>query len=915
MRPVLATSYRSGGPFARARWSRAVTALSAYVALGVTVLPSSGAAAEPATQRYGIVASGGISLGSYQAGVTYAFLKYLARRREQDPHTVLEVSTGASAGNINALLAALTWLDARPGELRATRNLLWSSWIDVGWDRLSPEDPSPEAYCRLFERSLASSPAKREHQCDLGIGEDSSTVMGAADGLITRQAFRPAEHGLQAAMAAGDFRPGASVKVGVTLTIDKPQPLELGPITPMTQRVAVPMRLDASCQGEKRCSVSAFNVGELKETAGLTISLPVDCSSPQAMRPRPIPPRTILDTVEASSAFPLAFAPINIHYAPAKKNDACDVDPVVETRRRFADGGWFDNVPLGLAMDLADSSRAVTYLYVHPDLLRGEPASAQYSRHVQGSAYLARVAGQYVVEARNFELQGLARYRASELGHVNPAGPRAPDLGLPGLVTSNRFYPIMGEYLGSFGAFMNVRYRVHDYVIGLYDGVYTLAERAVTSVPGTAPDPDALELAFQRIAEEVIHNGEVAPAAPGEDGKHGRLELLPLLRFLFQQELAMSGARPAASPRPTPEQDASWKAHPVWRLHRLLLRHDARRRELAVHGSREEADDATRRATSFEAFLVSIQEGNEDLLPETDTPPVAKRHALWATQRASGANDAVWLGPEEWSHSFADRLLRRASSIERSDEEMLKQREKKLPEAERKKLRAAAGSDARVERVLGWGLAATRLGLASATERSSELLDLDPSTARRLDRGVLGWSLGALLPYWFEKDFGACPAQLGKDLFIRWFDTGFITTGRAAFQWDGCRMFAGEPNPRARLGVGIGYDPRGRLVDDVQLVMSWWSRGDREGEEPSWGPELSVDIATKFRIGIGVRRLFLPGRSDLPPSHDRFSNRLATWHVTLGVVDLPGLLYTGLDYFIGFGSGDAKPPKKEEVSR
>ena len=96
----------------------------------------------PRPQTVGLVISGGVSEGAYQAGATYAFMKFLLERRKfdtgpdgkQDPTRdfrkqlseketsstqtcgltsaatpSLDVAAGSSAGNINAFLAGLTW--------------------------------------------------------------------------------------------------------------------------------------------------------------------------------------------------------------------------------------------------------------------------------------------------------------------------------------------------------------------------------------------------------------------------------------------------------------------------------------------------------------------------------------------------------------------------------------------------------------------------------------------------------------------------------------------------------------------------------------------------------------------------------------------------------------------------------------
>src|SRR5678815_1921595 len=90
--------------------------------------------------KYALVASGGISLGAYEAGVTYIILKYL-----RSNEAMLPVATGASAGNINVFLAALSWFQSSQVPFTASDNLFWDTWINIGLDKLLPADPDPGA--------------------------------------------------------------------------------------------------------------------------------------------------------------------------------------------------------------------------------------------------------------------------------------------------------------------------------------------------------------------------------------------------------------------------------------------------------------------------------------------------------------------------------------------------------------------------------------------------------------------------------------------------------------------------------------------------------------------------------------------------------------------------------------------------
>src|SRR5262245_31592929 len=105
-----------------------------------------GAAVPEPRERIGLVVSGGISLGAYEAGVNWALVRYIKRHRpgvaHSGPTLDLGAMTGASAGNINALLTAISWChrDDDDDKERVDSNLFWNTWVPVGLDNLFPAD-------------------------------------------------------------------------------------------------------------------------------------------------------------------------------------------------------------------------------------------------------------------------------------------------------------------------------------------------------------------------------------------------------------------------------------------------------------------------------------------------------------------------------------------------------------------------------------------------------------------------------------------------------------------------------------------------------------------------------------------------------------------------------------------------------
>src|SRR5215469_3812265 len=128
--------------------------ISPPVLIGVMVAaaPLETAFAQPnerAVEPFALTISGGVSLGAYEAGVNWALVSFIKRANAFAPEPGLPrpkvvALAGASAGSINALLAAAIWCQRVNGSEDSTvdHNLLRDTWISVGFDQLLPDDPS-----------------------------------------------------------------------------------------------------------------------------------------------------------------------------------------------------------------------------------------------------------------------------------------------------------------------------------------------------------------------------------------------------------------------------------------------------------------------------------------------------------------------------------------------------------------------------------------------------------------------------------------------------------------------------------------------------------------------------------------------------------------------------------------------------
>lgn len=421
----------------------------------------------------GLSLSGGISMGSYQAGVNFGLLELYRhaawnprfRDTTRIPRYRLRSVTGASAGNINTLLWAIEACTDVRGTApvyhspRPEESLFWQVWGTIGWTRIFNED-SPEL--AVFDRT------------------------GLIEGL--------AKPILAARMRDPRLVQGCSVPAGITLTRVLPDSLKLQELAIQTQRVVTPFRVTVDRGRARGDTLVAFDRMDGLDNGDRRFGLMAHLVAPGAG----IPFADLLQAVKASAAFPVAFAPVRL---PVWYHDGAD-----SVATMFLDGGVFDNNPVGLVRNLYGAQqdpRPLDILYVNPvryredlldsrgDSLRAAPPGglASVTRFVQGA----------VPTARQYELQLLARERAHQarerellereqalraqverLEAYAPAALRAQavpaDTVTPAvqerLLLSSRAYPIFGEHLAAFAAFLARPAREFDFYVGMYDAAH-----------------------------------------------------------------------------------------------------------------------------------------------------------------------------------------------------------------------------------------------------------------------------------------------------------------------------------------------------------------------------------------------------------------------------------------------------------
>lgn len=321
-------------------------------------------------RRFSIAISGGASKGAYEAGLNWGLLKMMRDIDKIDrtligqAHSLEAASfSGASAGGINTLLSGLTWcsLPEAEGGLANTidSNIFRDGWLTPDVNRLLP----PTA---------------------------NSIYYAEGDALLARYDLLQSSSKLRESWNTPVFREGCRIPLGVTVTRVIPDELKVGNIQVQNQRMFIPF--EARTQDDGTLGFY-FEPGDFPALSDPSMIL---MPRAQTAPPYSIDDQLILDAVTTSAAFPGAFGRKRLQYCrlgsyaeadegksgiPIKPQQqaakAVCPDGYELAQAEFADGGLFDNLPIGLARILAEEHKhasenvlPVTYIYLDPDRVR-----------------------------------------------------------------------------------------------------------------------------------------------------------------------------------------------------------------------------------------------------------------------------------------------------------------------------------------------------------------------------------------------------------------------------------------------------------------------------------------------------------------------------------------------------------------
>ena len=316
--------------------------------------------------RYAIAIRGGASKGAYEAGLNWSLLKFLREISdsrtfidEQTFRIELESITGASAGGINTLLSGLTWCSRLESEggisNRIDNNIFRDIWLTGDISTLLPKDA------------------------------DSSDYL-PDDAVLSRKALLQEAGKIRDLWNKPLFRKDCRIPLGLTVNRIEPDQLQVGDVNVKNQRFTIPFELQVMADN----SIDYFfNPADYPRQADPAMILMPRAKNEAAFS---ISDQRILDILFTTSAYPMAFGrkrlqycrlmvhkdvnPENQETGSMDKNLVCP-DGYETSEAEFADGGLFDNLPIGLARILAerksdatDNLYPVTYLYLDPSDVR-----------------------------------------------------------------------------------------------------------------------------------------------------------------------------------------------------------------------------------------------------------------------------------------------------------------------------------------------------------------------------------------------------------------------------------------------------------------------------------------------------------------------------------------------------------------
>jgi predicted acylesterase/phospholipase RssA len=470
----------------------APTELAERFAQAVDVLRDEAGRVRAADSEVVLISQGGISLGSWQAGVLYAVTEHLKTKRT-DSSPTLPTVTGASAGAVNGLIAASASCET-PVQ-KPEDSLFYKVWIELG------------VVGRYGTPGL--------------LGDRAQTY-----GLFNERALRFAMTQAREHFAKGDRYVGGrcDVQLGLTVTHldtnDVPVHQSVAGETVITGpnlREQFALALDFAPQNVagKGSALAVRNFVPAPPAETFLSGVPTPSRFPLLGSIRSVDEELSVDqlmlAVQGSGAFPGAFPPVTLPFSRI----AGDGKPGETKHARFIDGGVFDNTPVGLAIELDELRKRAAPASAAPVTLARAlvPEAPTTYLLIEPSAISWTFGNKNKTDADDADPKGIietyAGFASQFIGSSRSAAlvetiRRWPFLALEQetglqsrMIAPRRHTPIAGEQLGAFLGFLERDFRIFDFYVGMADAIDML-ERDAYLGPVAATTVDSPELACMR---------------------------------------------------------------------------------------------------------------------------------------------------------------------------------------------------------------------------------------------------------------------------------------------------------------------------------------------------------------------------------------------------------------------------------
>ncbi len=475
-----------------------------------------------AEDPYALTISGGISLGVYEAGLNWIIVDTLRDKFLDAGQTKyrLDTVTGASAGAINTLISAI-----RFSELDSTKsiynNLYKKTWQDVDVEKLL-ESPTDDDLLRL----------------DLGVEKKKALP----DSIFTRKVFKGIIDDLRLSVEKGQFRKNSEVKLAFTVTRSVPLKTTIQTATGSeeveTQRTVIPLIAMAEKKEDGFGLVFKNN----------TSYQPVNGKNMELIYLPQVKGRVEFDAVAravlASSAFPMAFSRVELQHCQQTTGDtAADTDLAgtcpegyAVENGYFSDGGAFDNVPLGLTVELVEQTETgyqhvpATYIYMDPAKRRGVKSNPVDPGSIENSLELPLnddIDFSFLVLEEQLKalIPTLGTMSTGELRRslIGMFDIKNGDNGHRHLRQTSRFPALTGNFIGHFGAFFDDSFRLYDYSAGVYDGLMNVTNYLCAQDEECNPNDPAFEVKQAEIFIDLVNKQLDFNTAPYQNQKINQL--------------------------------------------------------------------------------------------------------------------------------------------------------------------------------------------------------------------------------------------------------------------------------------------------------------------------------------------------------------------------------------------------------